>query len=365
MILPIAAFLSVARFEPTASREQGLATMDRIQKELLMPGGLAYGESAGPGKEPTAVAFNWSAGVMLSALSAAARADSARRGKLTAYVASTRAYWSGAPPVPGFDALPPPRSPDRYYDDNEWMVLALLDANETLKSPAVLERAKAAYRFVMSGEDPKLGGGIYWREAHKTSKNTCSNGPAAACALALYRATKDVNYIADAERIYAWTRSILRDSVDGLYWDNIKLDGKIEKTKWSYNSGLMLRAAAELFAATKKEAYADDAREIQASSLSRWVRVDGALRDEGKFMHLLLENWLRAFSLVLGVKDPRPTIQRGLDWLLANGADSLGHFGGRWDRPAPKSPLSSFNLIDQASVARALLVASLEMPDHK
>ena len=39
-------------------------------------------------------------------------------------------------------------------------------------------------RFVLSGWDERLGGGIYWRPDHKT-KNTCSNGPGATAGLVL------------------------------------------------------------------------------------------------------------------------------------------------------------------------------------
>ncbi len=49
--------------------------------------------------------------------------------------------------------------------------------------------------------------------------------------------------------IYAWTKKNLQDPADGLFWDNLSLDGRIGKAKFSYNTALMLRTACELYSA--------------------------------------------------------------------------------------------------------------------
>lgn len=357
-----AALLAIA-MTPTTSpdfRGWGLEALQRVQTDLLMPDGLLYGEEAQAGRRPTTEAFNWGVGVMLQALNAAARLDVAYQAPLSHYVEAARRYWNDGPPVAGYDVHPMPKPTDRYYDDNAWMALALVEASDILGSEKDMEYAEEAYRYVLSGEDSKLGGGIYWRESDRPSKNTCSNAPAAAAALALYGKTGQSSYLADAERIYDWTREHLRDPKDGLYWDGISLDGTIEPTKWTYNSGLMLRDAVELLRATGRKGYADDAREIQAASLKRWV-VDGRLADEGKFFHLLLENWLLAYRSVPGTEDPRSAIRTGLAYLHNVSRDSHGHYGDRWDRPAPPGGYQVYKLIDQAAAARAYLISWREL----
>lgn len=42
----------------------------------------------------------------------------------------------------------------------------------------------------------------------------------------------------------------LQDSTDYLYFDNISLDGKIDKSKYAYNSGQMMQAATLLYQLT-------------------------------------------------------------------------------------------------------------------
>lgn len=356
----VVCFLALTnKFDPAKYREWGRETMVAIERDFHLPGGKLYGEEASDGKPPLHPAFDWGVGVMLSALNAAAAVDGSYRARLAEYVGATRAYWNPAGPIPGFDVLPGPKPADRYYDDNEWMVLSLVDASRVLPSDEALNEAKHAFAFVMSGWDTaKLEGGIYWRESDKASKNTCSNAPAAAAALELYDITRDAAYLEDAKRIYAWTKGHLRDPADGLYWDNIGVDGRVQKTKWSYNSGLMLRDAAELYRITRQRQYADDAKSLQAATIAHWVAPDGALRDDGKFAHLLLENWGRAHRDVPGIPDPRPAIARALEYLHRYGRDRDGRYGNRWDQPAPSAGYPKYNLIDQASVARAFFEAS-------
>lgn len=359
---------------PQSSRfsDWGFEALERIQADLLLPENALYGEDARLGRRPTRVAFNWGVGVMIQAVAAAARATAGYGPQLMAYVEATRRYWNPALPVAGYDVLTVPKKPDRFYDDNEWMVLGLVEASEvfgsgraTTDSSTVDDRmsakflayAEEAFAFVMSGEDDKLGGGIYWRELRKDSKNTCSNAPAAAAALALYRKTGKVTYLKTAKRLYAWTREHLRDPVDGLYWDSESLKGHVDTAKWTYNSGLMLRDAAELYSITKKESYAADAKEIQSASLKRWVHPNGSLGDEGKFTFLLTENWLRAWRLVPGTEDPRPAVARGLNFLHEHSRDPHGHYGATWSETPPSGGYPTFALIDQAAAARAYFVA--------
>jgi NifU-like protein involved in Fe-S cluster formation len=49
----------------------------------------------------------------------------------------------------------------------------------------------------------------------------------------------------------------LQDPEDKLYWDNIQLNGKIGKAKFSYNAGQMFQAAALLYKLTKNKRYPD------------------------------------------------------------------------------------------------------------
>lgn len=154
---------------------------------------------------------------------------------------------------------------DRFYDDNIWIGIDFTDLYMMTSNPIYLEKAQTVWNFVYSGHDNKLGGGIYWVEQNKGSKHSCSNAPAAVFALKLYKATKEDNYLKLAKELYHWTKENLQDKVDLLYYDNIRLDGSIDKKKYSYNSGQMIQAAALLYKITKEESYLTDAKAIAAS----------------------------------------------------------------------------------------------------
>lgn len=154
---------------------------------------------------------------------------------------------------------------DRFYDDNVWLGIDFTDIYMFTKEEAYLKKAKLIWDFVISGCDDKLGGGIYWCEQKKESKNTCSNAPGAVFALKLFKATNDSTYFSQGKTLYHWTKDNLQDSTDYLYFDNIALNGNIGKAKYAYNSGQMIQAASLLYNLTNDKQYLTDAQNIAQS----------------------------------------------------------------------------------------------------
>ena len=151
---------------------------------------------------------------------------------------------------------------DRFYDDNVWLGIDFTDTYQMTQEPKYLDKAQLIWKFIESGTDSILGGGIYWCEQKKESKNTCSNAPGSVLALKLFKATNDSSYFEKGKKLYEWTQRNLQDSTDYLYFDNIRLDGKIGKAKFAYNSGQMMQSAALLYQLTKNPIYLKDAQNI-------------------------------------------------------------------------------------------------------
>jgi mannose/cellobiose epimerase-like protein (N-acyl-D-glucosamine 2-epimerase family) len=353
-----------ATTSPLPLRQWGEETLRSIGEDLWLPARKLYAEKrATDAKAPTDPAFMWGAGVELSALAAAARAEPDRyTAPLRAYADALQVYWTEHDGIGGFDVLPAPKPSDRYYDDNVWIVLALAETFEATRDSLYLDRAEATFRFVMSGEDDRLGGGIYWKENERTSKNTCINAPAVVAALRLYQLTGKGDYLETAQRLYDWTRARLQDPEDGLFWDNIKLDGTIDRKKYSYNSALMIRANSLLHALTSEPRYLAEARRIARSAEGQWVDPEtGGIADGGRFAHMLLEAFL-----ALHQQDPDPRwpaiVDRALVFVHDHVRDPRGHYASRWDRPQTTT-LREFMLLDQASAARAYWVAAGAQPE--
>ncbi|MFV0607274.1 MAG: glycoside hydrolase family 76 protein [Niabella sp.] len=160
---------------------------------------------------------------------------------------------------------------DRFYDDNIWLGIDFTDLYTITHNKKYLAKAKQIWTFVWSGHDEKLGGGIYWCEQKKQSKNTCSNALAAVFALKLFAAAKDSSYFKQGLGLYHWTKKNLQDSSDYLYFDNISLKGRVDKRKYPYNSGQMLQAAALLFQFTKDSCYYKEAERLAASAIKYFI----------------------------------------------------------------------------------------------
>jgi len=175
-------------------------------------------------------------------------------------------YFDTRPPAAGYASYikSAPLS-DRFYDDNVWLVIDFAEIYLKTKDEKYLKKAEDTWRFVLSGWDDKVGGGIYWNEQKKTSKNTCSNAPSVVAAMKLYESTKNTEYKDWAVKIYDWTKQNLQDSTDYLYFDNINLRGRVDKRKYSYNSGQMMQGAVLLYNETKNEEYLKDAQNLAKS----------------------------------------------------------------------------------------------------
>jgi uncharacterized protein YyaL (SSP411 family) len=190
---------------------------------------------------------------------------------------------------------------DRYYDDNVWLALDFCESFRLTGKPEYLKISIKTWQFILSGWDDKLGGGIYWCEQKKQSKNTCSNAPASVLAFKLFEATGDSSYYKWGLRIYNWTKSNLQDSTDHLYFDNKNLTGKISTRKYTYNSGQMLQATSLLYKLTGRKEYLEEAQHIAKSAIdyftSEFTTAEGVkillFKNTGNWFNCIL---LRGFE---------------------------------------------------------------------
>jgi hypothetical protein len=350
-ILILAIFSSVTfAAEPDPLRSWAFQTLTTIQARYALPDHL-YSQQP----DRTKPADLWTAGIQLPALNAIAALDRSYIPAAAAYADALDIAWRTN--RLGYIAYGP-KIPigNRYYDDNEWVVLALVETYELTHQQRFLDCAQTLMKFVASGESPDLGGGIWWRELIRDSKNTCSNAPAICCALRLYPFTRAPELLALAQRLYIWTNAHFQDT-DGLYFDHMNLAGKIGKTKFSYNSALMLRANCLFYNLTQDQKYLHAAQRIADSAEKHWFRPsDGAITDASQFSHLLSEALL--YLTDIDHRHERiERVHRALVYLHDHVRTARGFYPPRWDRPAPRGE-DNFSLMFQASALRGYAVAA-------
>lgn len=162
---------------------------------------------------------------------------------------------------------------DRFYDDNDWLAIDFCDYYQLTGDEKYLKKAEDLHTYIYSGWSDELDGGIFWCEQQRVSKNTCSNAPATVLCMKLYAVTKKPEYLEWAKKTYHWTKDRLCDPSDFVYWDNVKLNGDVDKAKYSYNSGQMIQAAVLLYDETKDETYLQDAQRTAKGAFNHFSSV--------------------------------------------------------------------------------------------
>lgn len=234
-----------------------------------------------------------------------------------AVAASLRAlerYWdpSGDPPAYSSDVRGARLGGDRYYDDNAWVGLALVQLERMRPGSGYLDRAEELFRFAASsGWDRRAvpnPGGVFWVEQGRGAgtmnhdRNTVSNAPNAELGLHLAelrdrRLTAPESIV--AEEMYEWVLATLDASREsdlpgtGLFWDKLRGDGTLDKTLWSYNQGSMIGANVLLArrGGDSRAEYLGRAEAIARKALAHFGR-DGYERQPAAFNAIYFRNLL-------------------------------------------------------------------------
>ena len=164
----------------------------------------------------------------------------------------------------GYAPLPGHRR--RYFDDNAWLGLDLLQLHLLTAEPVWLREAHALWAFVGSGQEDD--GGVRWAEGRR-SRNACATGPSASLALRLHLVSADADLLARARRALRWLEATLR-LPSGLIGDH-EDRGRLDDTVWSYNQGAAAGAWALLHRATGEPAPLRMARDLAGVSLAHFT----------------------------------------------------------------------------------------------
>jgi rhamnogalacturonyl hydrolase YesR len=227
----------------------------------------------GGGVKPKEVSFLWPFSGVLSATNVLLKVPSERKKQLLyldSLLTGIEKYRDVSRQPEGYQAYPVQfEKADRYYDDNGLVGLDYMEAYLNTNNALYLQKAKAVFKFIQSGWDDQLGGGVYWLEGHKDQKPACSNGMAMLTALKIYQGSKDKYYLQWGLKYYNWMYDHLRDSA-GIYANDMKMDGRVNKTFYSYNSGSMMEASVLLYRFTKDTKYLKEAQAIAEGTLKHF-----------------------------------------------------------------------------------------------
>jgi hypothetical protein len=306
-------------------RQWGEETMAQIESDFRMPNSNLYSENL-----EGWVAFAWPQGIALDALIAN---NNITQAEAHANEVHNR-YWCYTNNIWGYNATAD-NCGDRYYDDNAWLAIALMELYEKTSNSTYLNRAREVVAFSMSGENP--AGGISWHEGAELHYSICSTAPTAVANLMIYQATNIDQYRVDGSRLYDWMKS--------QGWG-------IGPGYRGYENAVQCQAAILLHQITGNTTYRDDAQHLGLAMETFYINWEThALHETGQWGgHDMTNAYVDLFHMDGDIK--WLNIAAGyLKYLHDNCKDANGRYPEAWNDQSGGNPY----LLYQAPVARAFL----------
>lgn len=235
-----------------------------------------------------------------------------------------------------------------YFDDMLWFGLALLRLHDATGARQPLDDALAIWDHVVEyGWNDVLGESLAWRKQQLDYKNTPANGPLVILSLRLERelpaGTRD--FRSYAVTAFDWLDRTLVGA-DGFVEDGVNRegDGRVDvQWRFTYNQGLYVGAAVELFRATDDRSFIDRATRtalvaIEELSDGAVFRDEGDGGDEGLFKGVYYRYLGRLLQALDEDAPERHRLEEfvrlGVDRLWENGVqDGWLRPGNDWSRP--------------------------------
>jgi hypothetical protein len=256
---------------------------------------------------------------------------------------------------------------DRYYDDNGLVGIDYMESYFNTKNPLYLQRAKGVFTFILSGWNNDMGGGVTWLEGHNDQKPACTNGMATLTALKIYQGCKEPYYLWQGKKFYAWMYNTLRDST-GVIGNDIKMDGKLNRTFWSYNTGSLLEAAVILYKETGDKKYLEQAKQLAKYSYRHFSSVP---HDQNLILHIdlpwfmtVLFRGYEALYHVDGNYKYIAAVEHDLNYAWQNSRDKHGYTTHSWLPKADELQKPKW-LLDEACIAELYARLSILQKEKK
>jgi len=240
---------------------------------------------------------------------------------------------------------------DNWYDDMNWMTLALLNAHNHTGDNNYLNTAKTLFENIINAWDTSCcaphPGGNWWDKAH-TQKATASNAGPVISALILYERTKEARYRDYGIKLYNFWRSYEVNNSTGQVVDHLVVPSG-QQVWWSftYNQGLMIGAAIEMYKVTGNRNYLNDANLVARFMANNQVQ-SGVLHDCGNppggdcpnFKGIGYK-YLAQLEKLQGTGQYKAVLSNSVNSLWTRARNTgTGLFNYDWLGPAPNGPVS-------------------------
>ncbi len=249
-----------------------------------------------------------------------------------------------------------------YFDDENWMALALIRAYDVTHDAKYLSRAESLFEDIEA--NGRTSSGVWWNRAH-TQKATASNFGPAITAARLNERTGKASYATAAVQMYDYWYSTMVDMKTSQVADHRNANGSVDWSKFTYDTGLAIGASIELWKVTGKAGYLSHAHafgsfliheQVESSTYGN-VLSDGphCTGDCHAFKGIAFRFLMKLFTLDKSQTQYHDVLKasvRAIWYEARNGKSNI--FASDWAGSAP----SSTSLAADASAVMALNLAA-------
>jgi predicted alpha-1,6-mannanase (GH76 family) len=256
-------------------------------------------------------------------------------------------------------------------DDSQWWALAWISAYDLTGNSTYLNEAVTIANYAGQYWDTSTCGGGVWWNTSKTYKNAVTNALYVRLTAALHnRISGDTAWLAKARTAWTWfTGSGLINSA-GLVNDGLTSGcANNGQTVWSYNQGLAIGAAVEMWKATGDAGIlATGSRLATAAINSSALTTNGVLTescdaanttcdDNQKQFKGIFVRYLAELAAATGNSTYTSFLTTQANTLWSADRDALNHLGERWSGLNPSADPNISDWRTQASALDALTAA--------
>ncbi|GMA61002.1 hypothetical protein GCM10025859_14420 [Alicyclobacillus fastidiosus] len=257
------------------------------------------------------------------------------------------------------------------------------DGMNNAGAPALVQDAETLQADIEKSCTPE--GGITWDKPSAGSswynpfyRETAANMTDAILSAELYSATRHQSYLADAMQLFDWEWNTLvlpkggiaggtkygpGTVLDGVDWNPLSQQNTYPNggtAQWTYNYGLVIGAAVELFQLTGNGVYLSDAELVANAAIKQFANSDDVMAgvetgggDGGLFKGIFMRYMIELLSVDGQNQNLFKFVQANLSSLWNRDQTSTaGVFGGNWTGPAPSA--SSVDLSNELSAVMSL-----------
>ncbi|MET9223760.1 glycoside hydrolase family 76 protein [Streptomyces sp. NPDC003300] len=258
----------------------------------------------------------------------------------------------------------------RATDDAEWWALAWIDAYDLTGNVTYLNEAVTIATYVNGLWDTSTCGGGVWWDRERTYKNAVTNGLYVRLTAELHnRISGDTTWLGRATTSWNWFRNSGLINASGLVNDGLTGGcANNGQTVWSYNQGLVIGAAVEIWRATGDGTALAKARQLADAAVAAPSLVtSGLLTEQCDALNATCDDNAKQFKGVFmrylqdlngatgGAYRGFATTQGNSIWSADR--DSLNRLGERWSGQGSTDHPNVRDWRTQASALSALLAA--------